>query len=101
MPPCCGLVEGSKYGVTVQLQAQRSYGSMLAGTQQPSERLLRLQPTKLAFRQDACCRYGSNGWEVVFGYDQEKMMGDRASAALVIDLKDVDSKQSTPAMSMV
>ena len=49
-----------------------------------------------------CCRYGAeDGWEVVFGYDQEKMMGDRAGAALVIDLKDVDSKQRTPAMSMV
>ena len=49
-----------------------------------------------------CCRYGAeDGWEVVFGYDQEKMMGDRAGAALVIDLKDVDSKQQTPAMSMV
>ena len=49
-----------------------------------------------------CCRYGAeDGWEVVFGYDQEKMMGDRAGAALVVDLKDVDSKQRTPAMSMV
>ncbi|KAL3133370.1 hypothetical protein ABBQ38_007241 [Trebouxia sp. C0009 RCD-2024] len=47
-------------------------------------------------------QYGAeDGWEVVFGYDQEKMMGARAGAALVIDLKDVDSKQSTPAMSMV
>lgn len=48
------------------------------------------------------CRYGAeDGWEVVYGYDQEKMMGDRAGAALVIDLKDVDNKQRTPAMSMV
>lgn len=46
------------------------------------------------------CRYGADGWEVVFGYDQEKMMGERAGAALVMDLKDVDQKQSTPAMSM-
>ena len=48
------------------------------------------------------CRYGAeDGWEVVYGYDQERMMGDRAGAALVVDLKDVDSKQRTPAMSMV
>ena len=46
------------------------------------------------------CRYGTDGWEVVFGYDQEKMMGERAGAALVLDLMDVDKKQSTPAMSM-
>ncbi len=46
------------------------------------------------------CRYGADGWEVVFGYDQEKMMGDRAGAALLKDLKDVDQKQCTPAMSM-
>ena len=48
----------------------------------------------------SACRYGADGWEVVFGYDQEKMMGERAGAALVLDLKDVDQKQSTPAMSM-
>ncbi len=48
----------------------------------------------------ANCRYGADGWEVVFGYDQEKMMGDRAGAALLKDLKDVDQKQCTPAMSM-
>lgn len=45
-------------------------------------------------------QYGADGWEVVFGYDQEKMMGDRAGAALLKDLKDVDQKQCTPAMSM-
>lgn len=44
--------------------------------------------------------YGSDGWEVVFGYDQEKMMGERAGAALVTDLQDVDTKQATPARSM-
>ena len=48
----------------------------------------------------ASYRYGTDGWEVVFGYDQEKMMGERAGAALVLDLMDVDKKQSTPAMSM-
>ena len=53
------------------------------------------------YNQTVRCRYGADGWEVVFGYDQEKMMGDRAGAALVLDLKDVDRKQSTPAMSMV
>ena len=46
------------------------------------------------------CRYGADGWEVVFGYDQEKMMGERAAAALVLDLQSVDKKQSTPATSM-
>lgn len=46
-------------------------------------------------------QYGADGWEVVFGYDQEKMMGERAGAALVLDLKDVDQKQSTPAMAMM
>lgn len=45
-------------------------------------------------------QYGTDGWEVLFGYDQEKMMGERAGAALVLDLMDVDKKQSTPAMSM-
>ena len=46
----------------------------------------------------ASYRYGTDGWEVVFGYDQEKMMGERAGAALVLDLMDVDKKQSTPAI---
>lgn len=56
----------------------------------------------LALHWSVCiCRYGTDGWEVLFGYDQEKMMGDRAGAALVLDLMDVDKKQSTPAMSMV
>lgn len=45
-------------------------------------------------------RYGDDAWEVVFGYDQEKMMGERAGAALAVDLKDVDQKQCTPAMSL-
>ena len=48
-----------------------------------------------------CCRYGIDGWEVVYGYDQEKMMGDRAGAALVLDLMEVDKKQRTPAMSVI
>lgn len=38
------------------------------------------------------CRYPQDAWEVLLGYVQERMMGDRAGAALVEDIKVVDAQ---------
>jgi hypothetical protein len=46
------------------------------------------------------CRYPNDAWEVLLGYDQEKMMGDRAGAGLLPDIQAVDKAQRTPADAM-
>ncbi len=45
-------------------------------------------------------RYPNDAWEVLLGYDQEKMMGDRAGAGLLPDIQAVDKAQRTPADAM-
>lgn len=47
----------------------------------------------LSFRwHGAHCRYPEDAWEVMLGYVQERMMGDRAGAALIEDIKAVDAQ---------
>ena len=47
----------------------------------------------LSFRWHvANCRYPEDAWEVMLGYVQERMMGDRAGAALIEDIKAVDAQ---------
>ncbi len=38
------------------------------------------------------CRYPEDAWEVLLGYVQERMMGERAGAALIEDIKFVDAQ---------
>ncbi len=43
-------------------------------------------------RKMCCCRYPKDAWEVLLGYVQERMMGERAGAALLEDIKAVDAQ---------
>ena len=45
-------------------------------------------------------RYPNDAWEVLLGYDQEKMVGERAGAGLLPDIQAVDKAQCTPADAM-
>ncbi len=45
-------------------------------------------------------RYPNDAWEVLLGYNQEKMMGERAGAGLLPDIQAVDQCQRTPADAM-
>lgn len=38
-------------------------------------------------------RYPNYAWEIVLGYDQEKLMGDRAGAAVVLSVKNFEQSQ--------
>ena len=49
---------------------------------------------------DGLRRYPNDAWEVLLGYDQEKMMGERAGAGLLPDIQAVDKAQRTPADAM-
>ncbi|KAK9830964.1 hypothetical protein WJX81_003304 [Elliptochloris bilobata] len=44
--------------------------------------------------------YPNDAWEVLLGYDQEKMMGERAGAGSLPDIQAVDKAQRTPADAM-
>ena len=35
-------------------------------------------------------RYPNDAWELVLGYDQEKLMGDRAAAAVVRSIREAE-----------
>ena len=55
-----------------------------------------------AVLRQECGRAGTpnDAWEVLLGYDQEKMMGERAGAGLLPDIQAVDQCQRTPADAM-